>query len=174
MFGRILRAALIAGLAAGLVTWAVHTLKAVPLILEAETYEHAEVADGTPVLPAGDRDAAVSGTEAQAFGGRLDRRAMVTLIADLGLGVGFALALIGLIALSGRDIDFERGLLWGLGGFAAVAAAPALGLPRSCRGSKPRPCSSGKSGGWRPRFARRPGLGCCFLPAASGSVYSAP
>ena len=168
MFGRILRAALIAGLAAGLVTWAVHTLKAVPLILEAETYEHAEVADGTPVLPAGDRDAAVSGTEAQAFGGRLDRRAMVTLIADLGLGVGFALALIGLIALSGRDIDFERGLLWGLGGFAAFAAAPALGLPPELPGIEAAPVLERQILWLATALCTAAGLGLLFLARRIG------
>ena len=168
MFGRILRAALIAGLAAGLVTWAVHTLKAVPLILEAETYEHAEVADGAPVLPAGDRDAAVSGTDAQAFGGRLDRRAMVTLIADLGLGVGFALALIGLIALSGRDVDFERGLLWGLGGFAAFAAAPALGLPPELPGTEAAPVLERQVWWLATALCTAAGLGLLFLARRIG------
>ncbi len=168
MFGRILRAALIAGLAAGLVTWAVHTLKAVPLILEAETYEHAQVADGATAPPAGARDAAVSGTEAQAFGGRLDRRAMVTLIADLGLGVGFALALIGLISLSGRDVDFERGLLWGLGGFAAVAAAPALGLPPELPGIEAAPVLERQIWWLATALCTAAGLGLLFLARRIG------
>ena len=104
MFGRIVRAALIAGAAAGLVAWGVHALKAVPLIVEAETYEHANHAHGAPAPAVEARDAAGSGAGAQGFESPLDGRAMVTLIADLGLGVGFALALLGAIALSGADI----------------------------------------------------------------------
>ena len=168
VFGRILGAALIAGAAAGLVTWAVHTLKAVPLILEAETYEHAQVADGATAPAAGARDAAVSGAEAQAFESPLDRRAMVMLIADLGLGVGFALALIGLIVLSGRDVDFGRGLLWGLGGFAAFAAAPALGLPPELPGIESAPVLERQIWWLATALCTGSGIGLLFLARRIG------
>jgi cobalt transporter subunit CbtA len=52
-----------------------------------------------------------------------------TLLADLIIGIGFAFILVGGIALSGRDITWRQGILWGLAGFAAFYGAPALGLP---------------------------------------------
>ncbi len=168
MFGRIVRAALIAGAAAGLVAWGVHALKAVPLIVEAETYEHANHAHGAPAPAVEARDAAGSGAGAQGFESPLDGRAMVTLIADLGLGVGFALALLGAIALSGRDVDFERGLLWGLGGFAAFSAAPALGLPPELPGIESAPVLERQIWWLATALCTAAGLGLLFLSRHTG------
>ena len=162
MFGRIVGAALIAGAAAGFFTWGAHTLKVVPLILEAETYEHAQAA------AAHAHDAADSSAEGQAFGSPLDRRAMVTLIADIALGVGFALALLGAIALSGRDVDLGRGLLWGLGGFAAFSAAPALGLPPELPGIESAPVLERQIWWLATAVCTAAGLGLLFLARRIG------
>lgn len=51
------------------------------------------------------------------------------MLANVLTGVGFALFLVAAVALSGRAVDWRRGLLWGLAGFAVFAIAPALGLP---------------------------------------------
>ena len=52
-----------------------------------------------------------------------------TFAANLVAGVGFALLLTGAFLLYGGELNWRRGLLWGLAGFASLAAAPALGLP---------------------------------------------
>ncbi len=49
--------------------------------------------------------------------------------------IGFALLLISLMVLNRRPIDGKSGLLWGLGGFAAVTLAPSLGLAPGLPGS---------------------------------------
>jgi cobalt transporter subunit CbtA len=55
------------------------------------------------------------------------------------VGVGFGLLLSGAFALrqglGGGRIDARSGVLWGLGGFAAFALAPAFGLPPELPGS---------------------------------------
>ena len=112
MFGRIFITALAAGFVAGLFIWGAHMVKAVPLILEAETYE-----------------AAVVGATAEAAPDEGYGRHSYTLITDVITAIGFALMLAAAFALSGRDVDWREGLLWGLGGYAAFYLAPSLGLP---------------------------------------------
>ena len=62
-------------------------------------------------------------------------RAVLTWIATTLTSVGFALLLTGTLAVSGRAVDACEGLLWGLGGFAAFALAPAFGLPPELPGA---------------------------------------
>lgn len=121
MLMRILATALVAGVAAGLVLSVVQLAWVAPLIVEAEAYETAGSGSEGPAPGehAGETAAPENAT----------RRVLLTVVANILNGVGFALLLGGGIALSGRRIDWRRGLLWGLAGFAAFAAAPALGLP---------------------------------------------
>jgi cobalt transporter subunit CbtA len=56
-------------------------------------------------------------------------------MATVVTGIGFALALIGAMVLSNRRIDGWTGLAFGTAGFAAVALAPALGLPPEMPGN---------------------------------------
>ena len=56
-------------------------------------------------------------------------RILGTLVADIVTGGGFALMLSAVALLAGRRITVQNGAYWGLAGFAAVALAPALGLP---------------------------------------------
>lgn len=107
---RIVATALLAGLAAGLVLSVVQQAWVGPLIFEAETFETA------------------AGDSAWAPGDGLERT-LYSALANILIGVGYALLLGGAIALSRRAIDWRRGLLWGLAGFVAFGVAPALGLP---------------------------------------------
>jgi cobalt transporter subunit CbtA len=59
-------------------------------------------------------------------------------MANVLAGVGFALLLAAAYALKG-GVDWRRGLLWGLAGFATFALAPALGLPPQLPGSEAAP-----------------------------------
>jgi cobalt transporter subunit CbtA len=114
--------ALGAGALAGVLVFAAHMMATSPLILAAEVYEttpapgHGSTAAASDVTA--NAEAALEGWERGAY----------TLLADILTSIGFAFVLVGAIALSGREVDWRRGLIWGLCGFAAVSVAPALGL----------------------------------------------
>lgn len=155
MFQRIFATALGAGVAVGLIVAVIQHVTLVPLILQAEKYE-----DGTltvqhkhaQALPRPDDiGAAVAGALLAVIGmaqahdehaanvasGEEDSpwRAVFTFIATTLTATGFTLLLVGAFAVSGRAVDTREGLLWGLGGFAAFALAPAFGLPPELPGS---------------------------------------
>jgi cobalt transporter subunit CbtA len=120
---RILAAGLLAGFLAGLVLSAVHWVRIDPLIAAAEVYEEA----------AAHHAATAHAHDAQAWEPEGLARPALTFLANLVIAVGFGLLLSGAFALreaaSGKRPDAREGLLWGLGGFAAFALAPAAGLP---------------------------------------------
>lgn len=127
MLQRLLIAALLAGIAAGLALTGIQALRAVPLIHQAEVYEsaaqQAEMAHGQ----AGHEDEGwqpVDGLERFAY----------TLLANLLAGIGFALLLVAGYGFF-RPRDWRGGLLWGLAGFGIFALAPALGLPPELPGT---------------------------------------
>ncbi|MDH3233203.1 MAG: CbtA family protein [Alphaproteobacteria bacterium] len=78
---------------------------------------------------------AKKGGEASALGGGLERL-FYTGLANLLMGVGFALLLVACFALYGKPVDPRRGVLWGLAGFAVFTLAPGLGLPPEVPGTK--------------------------------------
>ena len=154
MFQRIFATALGAGIAVGLLIAALQHVTLVPLILKAEVYENAAAvkkhAQLSPTAETRDAAGAVSSLLAEprrtaqahehnvaAAPGKEESpwRAVFTWIATTLTSVGFALLLVGAYAVSGRTIDAREGLLWGLGGFVAVALAPAFGLPPELPGS---------------------------------------
>jgi cobalt transporter subunit CbtA len=134
---RALIAALIAGFVACLAITAAQQAVVVPLILKAESFEDAKV--DAPKPAAHDRGAAAqAGHHHDAEGWKPEegfQRIAFTALANLGIGVGFALILVAAFTLSGREIDGRRGLLWGAAGFATFALAPAIGLPPELPGS---------------------------------------
>ncbi|MDA1000464.1 MAG: CbtA family protein [bacterium] len=126
MFRRIVFTAALSGLLAGLFLTAAQSVRVLPLIQEAETYEKAE----TPKTPAPDA-VKPKGDEGEAspFG-----RLSLTAVANITAAIGFALLLVAAYALRG-GADWKTGILWGLGGFAAFSLAPALGLPPELPGT---------------------------------------
>lgn len=159
MLTRLLLSALVAGLVAGAAVSVLQRVATTPLILTAETYEAA----GASRLPTGaeiplaQTDAAphgaISGAPAVAFaahgdahghgeghasGGGPDEgleRLALTSLATIGTAFGFALILLGAMALSGAPITAHTGLAWGAAAFAATGLAPAVGLPPELPGS---------------------------------------
>ena len=111
MFWTICLAALAAGLAAGVVVTGVESLKVLPLILEAERYEGAAAMVAAASVPGDDL-------------GRLS----LTLLANSLAGIGFAMVLTAGASLSGHT-GWQRGLVWGLAGWAVFNLVPAFGLP---------------------------------------------
>jgi cobalt transporter subunit CbtA len=125
VFRRVFLAAILAGLAAGLLVTVLQAAKLSPLIAAAEVYEAA-------AMPSAAHDEAwepSTGIERTGF----------TLFANILIAVGFGLLLSGGFALrkilSGVEVGAPQGLLWGLAGFAAFALAPSLGLPPALPGS---------------------------------------
>ncbi len=122
MFRRIVFTAALAGLIAGLFLFSAQSLRVIPIVHEAETYETASAKNPPPANHPHENSGADHG------------RGALTALANVITAIGFALLLTGAISLRG-DADFRRGLLWGLGGFAAFSAAPALGLPPELPGT---------------------------------------
>ena len=116
MFQKIFFAAVVSGVIAGLFATAVQSVRVIPQIYEAEKYEKRE-----PVpIPQTHEDGADEG-------GGLSRLAL-TLVSNVVSAVGFGLLLVGCFALYG-EVDWRRGILWGVGGFIVFTLAPAVGLP---------------------------------------------
>lgn len=127
-FQRLVAVAALAGSLAGLLATAVHHVTTVPLILRAEVLEEA-------AAPA---DQAASHHEPAAAWQPHDgfERIGATALTEVATGIGFALLLAALAELCGQRLNWRRGLAWGLGGFAAVTLAPALGLPPELPGTE--------------------------------------
>lgn len=122
--GRLFWPALLSGLIAGVMVAGLQQIFVTPLIVEAETLESARAASGSILSPAHDAQTQwmpESGVE----------RALYTALADVGVGVGYALLLGAGLALTretGRPVGWKIGVAWGLAGFAVFVLAPALGL----------------------------------------------
>ncbi|MFN4143413.1 CbtA family protein [Aestuariivirga sp.] len=136
MIGRVVLAALLAGIAAGLIMGAIQHLRLTPLILEAEAYERA--ADVHSHAPAG--EPATAGAEAPAGGHDHDhgegwapedgwQRTLATTLTAAMAGAGFAAILAAVSLVSGIPLTRENGMVWGLCGFLAASLAPSIGLP---------------------------------------------
>ena len=103
MIGKVLLAALLAGIAAGLVMGAIQHVRLTPLIVAAEVFEGAA------------RDNAM--------------RTLSTYVTSAMAGAAFAAIMAGLSLLTGLAMTRANGVIWGLCGFLAVTLAPAAGLP---------------------------------------------
>ncbi|NQW10566.1 MAG: CbtA family protein [Alphaproteobacteria bacterium] len=130
MVRRVFFAALAAGLLAGLLLALLQEVTTTPLILQAELYENATANTAPRTQDATVAPAAADGHhdgEAWAPEDGLER-SFFSALTNLLSGVGFALLLIAGFVLRGAPVDAMRGVLWGLGGFAAFTLSPALGL----------------------------------------------
>jgi len=109
-FRAIILAGALAGLIAGLVMTGLQQIGTVPLILQAETYEHAE--EDSAWQPA-------NGFERNAY----------TALFNVVEWIGFGFLQAGAMVLARRETGWREGFLWGLAGFACLLLAPSLGLP---------------------------------------------
>ncbi len=124
MLRKILTTGVLAGVAAGLFFSIVQIVAVNPLIAEAEILEAAATAS-THAPPEVESWSPADGLERTGY----------TVLTSLLAGVGFGFILAACFALYGGTVDAWRGLLWGLGGYAAFALAPALGLPPEAPGA---------------------------------------
>lgn len=144
MLRQILASAVIAGALAGILVSGLQTIRVVPLILEAETYESTSEPSSTattahhhdtPASHDHGEGIAASGVWAPEEG---VERTLYTLLTNILTATAFALLLTACYALAGH-VDWRRGMLWGLAGFAVFHLAPSLGLPPELPGSMAAP-----------------------------------
>jgi cobalt transporter subunit CbtA len=128
LFQRILFAALVSGLVAGIGMSALQQWRVTPLLLEAEAYENA----APEAVVAHDHNAASPQhvhDEGEWVPQAGAERVTYTVLANLLASIGFALLVGAVSVLSGIEITARNGVLWGLAGFATFQLAPAFGLP---------------------------------------------
>ena len=122
--------ALWAGLWAGLLLTAVQRIQVIPTLLQAEVYEQQAAnhshADNQTHTHEAESWQPQNGSE----------RTFFTAVANISLGVGFALLLGAVGTLRGGIGGWRNGLLWGLAGYAAFFVAPSLGLPPEVPGTE--------------------------------------
>ncbi len=112
VFRAIILAGALAGLICGLAMTGLQRIGTVPLILQAETYEHDH----------GDEDHVWQ--PAEGF-----ERTAYTALFNIVEWIGFGFLLTGAMVVSKRETGWREGFLWGLAGFICVLLAPSLGLP---------------------------------------------
>ncbi|MGZ6242950.1 MAG: CbtA family protein [Candidatus Binataceae bacterium] len=122
MLYRTLYCAVVAGVLAGIILFALQHWTTLPLIHQAEHYEKTETA-AHPAPQAS--DAPEDGPEV----GQVDViRAAYTTVGDVLVAAGFGMLLTAMYALSGK-FGLVRGIVWGLAGFATFHLGPALVVP---------------------------------------------
>lgn len=133
MIGRLVLAALIAGMAAGFIYGGVQHVQTTPLILAAEVYETAPAHDHAatttdPAAPAETAPAANEHEDEEWVPADGWQRTLSTTVSSMITGAGFALLLAGVSLLTGLPITPKNGLIWGICGFLAATVAPGAGL----------------------------------------------
>ncbi|MDL2186272.1 CbtA family protein [Pseudomonas sp. ChxA] len=132
MIKRIAQTAGFTGLLAALLLTLLQSFWVAPLILQAETFENAPVAEVAHEHAAG---AAAHTHDAEAWEPENGwQRVLSTTGGNLVVAVGFALMLAGLYTLR-TPTRTAQGLLWGLAGYATFVLAPTLGLPPELPGT---------------------------------------
>lgn len=132
MIKRIAQTAGFTGLLAALLLTLLQSFWVAPLILQAETFEKAPVAEVAHEHAAG---AAAHTHDDEAWEPENGwQRVLSTTGGNLVVAVGFALMLAGLYTLR-APTRTAQGLLWGLAGYATFVLAPTLGLPPELPGT---------------------------------------
>ncbi|MBD8090939.1 CbtA family protein [Pseudomonas fluorescens] len=132
MIKRIAQTAGFTGLLAALLLTLLQSFWVAPLILQAETFENAPVAEVAHEHAAG---ATAHTHDAEAWEPENGwQRVLSTTGGNLVVAVGFALMLAGLYTLR-TPTRTAQGLLWGLAGYATFVLAPTLGLPPELPGT---------------------------------------
>jgi len=130
MIGRVILAALLAGVAAGLIMGVIQHFKLTPLLLEAEVFETAGGAGHSHETAAATSEPAAEQPAEEEEWAPSDgwQRTLSTTLTMMMAGAGFAAVLAGIALVSGIPLTARNGLLWGLAGFISVNLAPAMGL----------------------------------------------
>lgn len=135
MFTRIVSAAALAGVFAGMLLTAIQQIQIAPLIRKAEVQEEAATAASQPV-----HQHASSVPTQEAWAPTADwERLLAAAVSNTSLAIGFALLLGAAMSQRGSKTGFRAGLLWGIAGYAVFFVAPSLGLPPELPGTEAAP-----------------------------------
>ncbi|KAF1048843.1 MAG: hypothetical protein GAK35_00109 [Herbaspirillum frisingense] len=151
IFRRMASAVVIAGALSGILLSGVQQLQVEKIILKAEEYEkageakapeheheHAAQQAGAPAAAAAhEHEHEHGGDEWEPADGA--ERTGYTVLANISMAIGFALMLAAAIGLSGRQVGWRNGLLWGAAGYVVFFVAPSLGLPPEVPGTLAAP-----------------------------------
>ncbi|MFA6161951.1 MAG: CbtA family protein [Methylobacter sp.] len=128
-FRELVVAALWTGLLAGLLLTAFQQIQVIPTLLQAEVYE-----ENAAAAVVANAENSHEHHEWQPENGW--ERTFFTAVANISLGVGFALLIGAGMCLRGGAGNWRKGLLWGLAGYAVFFVAPSLGLPPEVPGTE--------------------------------------
>lgn len=138
-FRKLFIAAALAGLLSGLFITVVHEFSTSRVIIAAEAFEgageEAAPVEGTAAAATEEAAGHEHGGDAWAPEDGWERT-FYTGLADVLTGIGFSLVLLAGYRIWGGRMTWRTGLFWGLAGFAAVVAAPGLGLPPELPGTE--------------------------------------
>ncbi len=148
MIRRVLLAAVLAGIAAGLVMSVIQHWRVTPLILAAEAYEvaHSHEEEEAEWMPA-------DGVERTAF----------TVLFNVLTGIAFAFIAAAAALITRLPLNANSGLMWGLAGFATFMLAPSAGLPPELPGMARGDLASAQLWWWSAVAATAGGIGLMAL-----------
>jgi cobalt transporter subunit CbtA len=178
LFRKLIFTAALAGVIAGVLAVALYMVATVPVILKAEVYEKA--ADEAAAASTGSTvtTSDVSAPAEEMAGMNHDehehgmgewepadgfQRNAFTALAEILTAVGYALLLVSAFALRGGQMNWQKGLFWGLAGFVAFTLAPGLGLPPEVPGTQAAPLLERQLWWVFAAAAAGGGLACLFL-----------
>lgn len=168
IFSRIIYCAILIGIVTGSVSSLMQVLSLDPVIFAAEGYE----IEAPPGATAGDDHAGHSHDHSHDAWAPADgfERTAYSLLSNVLASTGFAAILLALMSHfwlgRARDISWPQGLLWGLAGYLALFAAPAIGLPPEIPGVIAAPVEHRQAWWALTAFSVAIGLGLfAFAPA---------
>lgn len=150
---RIASTVLLAGACAGILLTGVQQLQVSKIILQAEVYEEAAAAKAheqaheqahAAATPAAGAPAEAHEHEHEGEGEEWEpangfERTAYTVLANISMAIGFGLFLAAAIVISGKQVTWRSGLLWGVAGYLVFFVAPSLGLPPEVPGTMAAP-----------------------------------
>ena len=173
MFKAIFTAALLTGLLSGISISFVQELTTTPLIFQAEEYESADASDGqfkmaSYILAHVEETHVAAGEEQWAPENGIERFAY-TALANILLGVGFALLLTASYSIQSGKINGRTGVIWGMAGFAIFTLSPSLGLAPEIPGSMAAELAERQS--WWLAAAASTALGLWLMIFRKGALF---
>lgn len=173
MFKAVFTAALLTGLLGGVAISLVQELTTTPLIFQAEEYESADASDGqfklvSYILAHGEETHVAAGEEQWAPENGIERFAY-TALANILLGVGFALLLTASYSMQSGKINGRTGVIWGMAGFAIFTLSPSLGLAPEIPGSMAAELAERQS--WWLAAAASTALGLWLMIFRKGALF---
>ncbi len=174
MFRIIFAVALLAGFVSGAGISLVQEITTTPLILHAEEFEQASAAPHhfeTATFKLVDGTATHAGASAEAWAPENGlQRFFYTALANIVMGVGFALLLVASYVIDGSRINGRRGVVWGMAGFAIFTLSPSLGLAPEVPGSLVAELTARQ--GWWLAAAASTALGLWLMVFRSGWMFA--